>query len=88
MLANDFLGEEADPDEGWEIWSAGRCQMKFPGENQHPLGYCNWARAFQTYLNLKMMVIHSYNPFIWLFDNLSDNVHSSLVIAFAFVCLI
>ena len=40
--------------------------MKFPGENQHPLGYYNWARAFQTYLNLKMMVIHSLKQSVHL----------------------
>ena len=55
--------------------------MKFPGGSRHPLGYRNWARAFQTYLNLEVMVIHSLkHPFIWCFNNLSDNVHYSLTV--------
>lgn len=66
QLLLTFLGEGADPEEGWEIWSAGSWQMKFPGGTRHPLGYRNWARASQTYLNLEVMVIHSLKQSVHL----------------------
>lgn len=42
--------------------------MKFPGGNPHPLGYRNWARAFQTFSDITVMVI----------DSLKKSVHLAL----------
>lgn len=61
-----FCREWADPEEGWAIWKAGRRQTKLPRGNRHPLGYCNWARVFQTYLTLKVMTILSLKQSVHL----------------------